>query len=241
MSEGVLHGGRGLIERVCSMVIKFEWVMVALTGGIVLPFLLLGGILEMMVAQVPEGARACATMQRRGIERCRRATGLQRRRVIGERELGVVKATRHDQVLMSRKYGRLGHATLIQQRGLEITRTWEVFIGRVLTRSAIGPRIWMLRMCRIFFRIRVGIRMEEAVLRNGDGLRQCGKRTMVKARRRFVKERIHWALVCICSNRKAIIIIGLFCCVRRGGEIEGEVGAAEEEVGGDEVCGRLLL
>ena len=80
--------------------------------------------------------------------------------------------------------------------------------------------------------------MEEAVLRNGDGLRQCGKRTMVKARRRFVKERIHWALVCICSNRKAIIII---CCVRRGGEVEGEVGAAEELVGRDDGCGRLLL
>lgn len=85
----------------------------------------------------------------------------------------------------------------------------------------------MVRERRIFFRIR--IRMEEAVLRNGDGVRQCGKRTMVKTRRRFVKERIHCALVCIC---RAIIII---CCVRRGGEVGG---AAEERVGRE---GRLLL
>ena len=101
-----------------------------------LPFLLLGGILEMMVAQVAERARAGATMQRRSKERSW-TRGLERRRAIGERELGVWKARRHGEVLMSRKDGRLGHATVIQERGL----AFEVFIGRVLTRSAIGRRI----------------------------------------------------------------------------------------------------
>jgi hypothetical protein len=108
MCKSILHGRYGFIKRISSaMVIIFELGVIALTGVIVLPFmLLLWRKLEMMVAQVSERTCTCATMERRAVERTRGATGVQRRGAVRKAELLLVIAAGHGRVWVRGKEGR---------------------------------------------------------------------------------------------------------------------------------------